>query len=643
MLSGIISIGLCTVYSAACISLGLLLLRWIIRDPEARCRSAGMVEVATAFLLGQGVLANIWLLLALFALFSPPIVVGLLVLSLLAGAPAAWPVARDVAGRLRPLQVDFRAASPWYKTIIGLVGVYLLVQAVGAIGLPLSIDPAAFYLALAKNIAASHRIVPLPGYELFTQIGILAEMHYAALLLLGNLGAAKLIVWFVSVTAAIMMVAIARTIGLGRYGQTLALVALLTSTSFTLVMTDGKTDLLAAALGLAAYYWALQAGRPGERSAVALAGLFLGLAIVAKISYLVALAPGIGLLVLWRRWMASERPWSWPAVRSTSVAMLILGGTLFLTFLPQVIKNTMLFNQPLAPFIVSNSTSQWLDQQWFSPEVTRRILLTYPLALTLGQYSTQYGNLSPLLLAFLPLAFLLPRPRPFLSSPLVQITIVAVIGIVAWVILRPAVFALRYLLAPLLLLSLLPIRGAEYTYRLEAPVRRISWGISTFTLVVLLLTTIQATKQVGDTISMIGETECETTGSSCRVLEVVNQDAQPGERLYLASYYRYWLRPDLLQCSAQPEDRQGLGADTPEERWAALYQRGFRYLVIDRGTHSLLLERYDPKRMPPWLTLVPLYSEGNYAAFRLDSSDPSHQPELVCRQVHPPAWEVVPR
>ena len=137
--------------------------------------------------------------------------------------------------------------------------------------------------------------------------------------------------------------------------------------------------------------------------------------------------------------------------------------------------------------------------------------------------------------------------------------------------------------------------------------------------------------------------ECDLAGPICRASEIVNRQAALGDRVYLGGYYRYWLRPDLLQCVNGTGDGGISSLQTPEARWTYLYERGFRYLIIDETTHASTAAALDEAKTPAWLEVIPLFHEDKYTVFRLESSDPSRQPLMTCRQVNPPAWDVVVR
>jgi hypothetical protein len=613
--------------------------------------SAG-TALTSAFLLGQGVLGNLWLLLALGGWFAPWVVMGVVISSVIGGSAFAWPYISQFICQMRSVWHDLRGDT-WGWQLIAFITCCMWLAGATSIGRPLAGDAAAFYMALPKVIAASHRLAPLPGYEAFTQVGLQGEMHYAALMALGSPDAAQLFAWVTMLAGAVMLLAIGSQIGLGRRGQWIALTCVFTSSSVIWLSGDGKVDLFAAALGLAAYYWALQVWHGEHPLPLRLTGLFAGFAVVAKLSYVPVLLPGIGVLVLWK-FIASLR--SRAALISSSLSALSLlaktGFWMVLAILPHLIKNYMLFDNLLAPF--STSGASWADQTWFRPETTRHILLTYPLALTFGQYWAQYGNLSPLVLAFLPLALLLPKPRFSLNSPLLAITLASLLGLISWMIIRPSLLSPRYILATLLMFIPLAARSAEYVSRTDSERRFLHASVMACIFVTLVTVGLYFLNVVFFPLNtkhyLTGSmSQCERDGAYCRAMTALNNEAEPGTRVFLASWYRYWLRPDLLQCLSGATDYSSVKGQTSEDtmsseaHWLAIYERGFRYLLADKSSFSVLIDNLDIAHPPPWLEIVPLFEEGHLAVYRLEFNDPPVGPLVECRQINAPAWDLIAR
>jgi len=637
----LVYLAICSFYVLASVNLGAALLG-ILKIKPVRGVSP-LALIATAFLLGQVGLVAIWTALGLLAVFSLIAIKTVLVICFLGGSVFAWPLYRAALSSLwTEMRILSRESVIW-KIIALLVLLLISMDGITAFVLPPLGDAEAFYLPLAKVMAASERLVALPGYESFSQVGLFGELHFAALISLGSLEAAKLFVWFTSLAAAVMLVGIGSQIGLKHRGQLLVLAMLFTSSTFFYYASDGKVDLFAAALGLAAYYWVLQFGSVGSNSAIALIGLFTGMSVVAKISYLLVVLPAIFFLVVWRYLATSNLG---PTFQTNLLAIFKLG--LYLTFwitlalIPNVIKNAALFGQPLAPFLVSAGNLKWLDQTWFAPDITRWILLTYPLSLVFGQYPMQAGGLSVLLLVLAPFILFLPRSRNLFISKPFQLAVAAITGIVLWNVFRASVFAPRYLLATLLLFIPVVAYAAETYMQSEAKPRWLSL-IAIFCVVTTLsanfLERMDYVAAEKTAFAVKDEISCIYLG--CGVWKKANKLAEPGDRIYMANYYRFWLRPDLLQCVSSTDDTSDFSLLTsPEDRWYFLFEHGFRFVVFDEETHSQTIEALDLARAPDWLNVTIVVQEGNLTLLSLDASDTTKQSTYSCQQKDYPAWEV---
>ena len=635
-------------YSAACLGCGLLI--WILfkqRLDGTESVSAGTI-LATAFILGEGVLASFWLLLALGGWLSFLVVAPL---SFVFAASGLY-LGRDILSSFwRQIVTIWRELrkDTWGWQALALLTSFSCLAWITSLGRPIGWDASAFYFAIAKLVAVSHRLIPMPGFEPFTNIGLQGELHYAALMILHSSEAAKLFAWPTIIAAGMILASLGRVAGMGRRGQWLTLSLLFSSSAVINLSGDGKVDLFGAALGLAAYYLAVQIHFNRTKAALLLTGLFSGYSIVAKLSYAPVMVPSIALLVLWR--YADElkdKTQRLSVLKSFLHGSLIILAGLILALIPHFIKNGLLYHNPISP--IGSGAMNWLNQIWYGPEITRRILLTYPLALTYGSYWSQDGGMSPLILAFAPLALFLPRPRTLLSSPLAAMTFAALFGVLAWTIYNPSVFTPRYILATLLLLILLPARAAEYVSLTDQKLRLLRAGVMISAFIVLIAVGLYFLNLVyfpKKTVQVLeGKmSECSRDGEYCYAMEAINQKAPPGARVYLASYQHYWLRDDLLQCSSNNLDMIGSANVTGDRLWLELYQRGFTYLLIDETTHSIFfLERVDVQRPPTWLILIPIYDvQGKLLVYHMEFSNaPSTIAPMTCqRRPSSTIWEVV--
>ena len=128
---------------------------------------------------------------------------------------------------------------------------------------------------------------------------------------------------------------------------------------------------------------------------------------------------------------------------------------------PQFIKNGVLLGAPLAPLGTTNI--DWLmRERWYDATTVSHIRFLYPFVLTFGEYFAQYGQLSVLVLAFLPLALFLRRPETFRRSPLTAVTAAAWVAIAGWAGFQGDKVVTRYLLPVLLLCIPLAAAAAEH-------------------------------------------------------------------------------------------------------------------------------------------------------------------------------------
>jgi len=633
-------------YSVACVGAGGLILQVLKTISKNTSRSSAGTDIATAFVLGQGVLASAWLLLAVNSWFIAQLI-----------AAIAFTVALSGNFLMRHTWLRFRRqiAEKWWELRseswawqLLAASVILLILLWGtSLGRTMAGDAGAFYMALSKLVAHSRALLMLPGYESFSAVGLQGEMHHAALIALHSPDAAQLFAWPTSIAAAVMLLAIGKQVGMGHRGQWITLLIVYSSSAIIYMSGSGKVDIYALALGIATYYWVLQIHKGTNRLAIWLTGLFFGFAVVAKMSYIPPLGISVLVLFIWSylRDGNAEIP-SAESIKSFFVAGLQIAGATLIAVIPHLIKNGVLFDNPFAPF--GTDSQGWTNQIWYSPATTKRILLSYPLSLIYGNYWGQEGSLSALILAFAPLALFLERPSRWRNSTLLAITMSALIGVLTWVILRPSVFAPRYILATLMLFALLPARAVENLFQRE---ERPGW-LSMSVLAGAILIAISVPLTFNEIVFFPEKTyqylagemgNCGRDYQYCGQLTMLNRNADFGDRIMLGTYQRYWLRSDLLQCLSTVEDEGEIFSTPIEDRWTKLYQHGFRYLLADNITHAHFKDGLDFENIPHWLEVVEMSYDGQISLFRLDViADPQVDMELDCLRRGPSkVWEVV--
>lgn len=623
-------------FSVSCIGIGILVLRFMPKRPEIEFST----EVILAFLMGQGVLGTLFLAPALLGKFSLPILLTITAPFACFGLWILYAKNRILPLGLNKIYVEFRNSSLLWKITSLSIAFILIASSASMAGLVTG-DARAFYLALPKVVAASHRLIPLPMYESFMSVGLLAEMQLAALFLLGMPGASpRLFCWLTGLAASVILLAIGKNAGLGRRGQLVSVTIMVTSSAVMLLWGQGKTDFFAAAYGLAAVFYALKSWDTSTRKiSIVLTGLFTGFALVAKLSYIVAFLPSIFIIIFWK-----EIPHFWTALcvrkeHLLKLRILIAEGLIFVVamlpaLLPHFTKNVIL---------VGTLIDTYGSHQYFNPETTQHIVLTYPLLLIFGDYWAQYGNMSPLMLAFLPLALLMPwseRPR---NGPIAALSVAALTGLLAWIAIFPSVPMPRYFLATLLLPAV-PIGWvAERFSRLNKLANYIVTLAMLLTILIFFKSWRGEIFPIRNAFQYLFTVQTEkaftkTELFSYNVYEALNNTAKPGARVFLLSYYRFWLRPDLIQCSNRTSEDIKYDAKDPNKFWLQLYENDFTYLYSNTYLSKEIINK-----LPSWVMIEEVYPKSIHGeVYRLAFKNAPGKVHLTTHEVFPGVWDVVP-
>lgn len=641
----------CGFYASVCFLFGMMILRLVRVFSSRSMVLSGAGCLAATFFAGQGFLGAILQAIAALGYFSARFVLTLLVVAGLSGVIYLPSMVKLIINRLCVVVKDTTNLGFFWNILVLLLMVLISIYAYLSL-YPPGTDAISYYLAQAKLIAATSKIYPLPHYEAFSSLGLNAEMHAATLFLLGGdvAGeyAAKMMVWVTALVSAIMLWAISSRVGLGRRGQWMVILMLYTTTGFTLVLWDGKTDLLGAGLGLAAVYWVLQVGKSKDWQALFLAGVMVGFAMNSKLPLIVVMIPMLLSLTIWSLWTdtsqdylrkdISEKQQKWQRL---VLGLLIAGSAMILSFSALFFKNTLLFNEPLAPFYFIHPTGMSiLDQTWFSPENTRWIVMTYPLALTFGQYPMQYGNITPLLLAFLPLASVFSKGlSPFRNRKLMALTLSSIAGILTWIVARPSVIAPRYILPTLL--ALLPLGG----YIIERLWQSRKYVVLKFSVLFLSFVTVLFTIINLDEPLVVAKYYWKASprtyaGAIWKSLNLVNQKAEQGAIIHLAMWYRLPLRADLLQCLSRKKDKLS-GKKDNKITWEKLHDEGATWLVWDRLTHGKnFVEQVNSYDKPGYLSVITHPIDDRFTVYQIIPKKGAPKSNQRCIQQKDGTWQI---
>jgi len=613
---------LCTLYTFSCLCAGTVLMNLFARFSGPIKNISPLNFVLTSFLLGSGVLANIWAMLLSVSLLYQISVWVVLVISIAAGFKNIWQIRSLLFNRVQAIKRDFAEESRSWKTIIILTLIMIILTGIRSFA-PLSYycDASAFYMVLPKLLAGTHKWSLLGGYESFSTIGLHGELHYAALMTLGSDWGAKLFNWPIGLSCAGVLAALSRELGVGRRGQWLVVCMIFSSTAFNKLIGSGKVDIYAAAMGVAAVYWVFQ-GCNKENSSTGsdflLPGLFAGFAVVAKISYLPLIIPCLILMIIWKNYY----PGTGRSFRLNNVtfAIVLLGVGMLLPILIHFLKNWILFSEPFAPFFYlskSHIAGNIASQKWIAGDTVKKLILTYPLALTYGDYPFQMGTMSKLYLAFSPLLLLMPRKKNLLGSGMFQITIAGMAGIIIWTILKPEVFAPRYILYTLLLLTPVIAGAAEYITVQKEKNRYLSVSIICACILCLLFANLSYAHRMKRRIRK------KSTFSSSVYLASKKMNGIAGikDRVYSLNYFTYWYKSDLLKSMSHIHEKVLFDPGNSVKTWESLYKNGFRFVFINRLTLKTIAEQLNPDLKPDELNIETIFNSGDILVYHLTAGN----------------------
>ncbi len=638
-----VSVSLCLIYTISCLTIGFLLLPFIGVARSTWRNYSALAIIATALMMGQCLFVIAWTGLGLMGYFFP---IPIIVLMVLIVSIAIIFVRRDMVDLFNRLfgQIThhFLALPLHMKFVEILVVLVVILFGIFNASLPVRFgagDGIFFYMVLPKLMAASGRLMPVIGYEHTHSIsGLFGEMHHSVMLALGNEQAALLFVWVTTLTMLAILVSLCGSLGVGNVGKVVAMVMLLSSTAVSFYMIDGKVDVFAACLGLAALYWVVEVKRSSVNwSAFYLAGLFTGFAVVAKATYVIAVALPISIILLWE-------------VRKSRYPMHVWIRFILIMILPLftlVVKNSILFQEPFAPFVfLDGEIGDKYNSQgyWNSLDVARNILLTYPFALVYGDYLFQYGNLSGLYLAFAPLILLVPIDTWRKHHLLVRFSIVILITVLLGAVLQARYFAPRFMLPALL--SLIPAI-AFATENVYCSSRKNRWFRSVLMVCLCIgligYSTIEQDMKRLFRYKIQGVGICDLEGfplPECHDMLAMNALAGIGDRINVSSGYTYWLRSDLIQCMATKDEQNLLNGGLDD--MSKLYDLGFQYV-------EKVGDPWDLINVPASLNVSAKYSRDArglspaVSIYEISAKDPTIVPTFGCRQVNYPAWHVVAR
>ena len=569
-----------------------------------------------AYFLGQCLLAALLLLLGIGRIFTIPVLLCLFIPTALFGAISCCRDIDELKAAKERLSLAWREVSlPWKMASLSVVA--LLLAGWFGMGGDMGGDAIAFYGAVAKLTAADHSLTPLPGYEDFTGIGIMIEMIHAALMSLGMPDVSfRMYSWLNMIPTTLMLFALCRQAGISRRGGTIAASIMITSNAGLLLLDTGKVDLFPVGTSFAAFSCALCAWQAGKSWRwLLLSGTILGATCVIKMSYCVAIAPAVAMLAVWPQFIFCLDALRVQRLREAMHALgkCLLSGIPFmigftLTIIPHAAKNIVFFGNPFG--LTLDSPIFW---NLYSTSTTIRILASYPFALVYGKYWAQTGNLSPLVIAFFPLLFLMPRPASWSASKVGALGFASLVGMLCWMAIYPSSFMPRYFLTTLFALGI-PLAAGAALYSRKSALLNLAIPMA----IIVNVATVAFRGEIPFfNLQCINYAfdypfeHLEKIGFSYYNAHIaVNERAKPGDRVYL-SYYRFWLRPDLLRNASTVSERNHIPGDV----WTRIKEGGFRFIQVDNGS---FLSKADVEKAPQGVILRCIYNDQDIQEYEVE-------------------------
>lgn len=528
----------------------------------------------------------------------------------------------DFTQGLKDFSRELKARTKWEKTLIGFIVLFVLLSLTSFVA-PLESDGAAYYLPIAKLWADSGLFQMLRGYDDFSAVGAFAEIQMATIYLLGGEWLVRGFSALIPLLISIELFKFSKKLGLSFSAFLIQVLALYTSMCVMLIMYSGKIDLFSAWLGLLAIYCLF------FDSKIYRAGLFLAAACIAKLSLLLPMFFVALSALVYRVRFSKESKNQW---RSFFILGLKLAAPFLFVLVWQLVKNHVLFDNALAPFI-GNKLAE--EKYWFAPETISRIKMLYPLVWFFGDYWGQLGSFSILVLMFLPFAWLgKNRTHSTETGRVVPYWIgMFLIGMLMWFLVRPSFVAPRYIMG--FFLIAFPLMGLGYdwffqnqaNHRLKAGITKAIIVIYSLHLVAVYLkaplSPVRAFYSWRAPLS-----KCKFDGPDCVAMEILNEKAEPGSRVLQLMYESIWLRPDLIQTLRGSYELDGIETLSTDEKWKKIISRGFGFILLKASTHNAWVEKVGLREPPPWIEIQELFNFQGVAVWKIGIKNGPDTPQI---------------
>jgi hypothetical protein len=623
-----------SIFSLACLSMGsgVLYKTRVDHSFESNNRLSGLAFAATGFLIGHGIFSVIFLTLGALYKLSPLIVVVVLAAGFLTGIGT---LRKSLGEAQKSLRAWFREmpSGRWEKTVVWLSITILLLCILYSTAM-ISYDATAIYFSDAKLTALSQRI------EFFTDNVFVASVfhtaiQYTAISQLFGDQSARMFSWVSGLVFLLFCAALGERASLSRRALLLLPAFVLTSTAFIDLTGDGKVDLISSAPAIAAIYWMLvdAQNRNSSKALLLLTGFFIGLAVIARPYNAVLLGVFVLLFYAQQLFIKKESRFNF---RSVIGAVLLIGLGAIGLGLFHLYANWILLNNPL-DFLTSRAGINPTAGPWnYDPGQMLLIRLLYPFVATYYNSPETLGNITPLLIAFLPALFIYEiRHRLQLTRSMWILLVSAAGTLLIWIFLVFTVYEFRYVLFLWAILFMPVAEIAAAGMETKDPLfQKILQFLFVALLAFMSVRTLYISLDKYSPVDSSGNPQC-----NCKFLGMVNDEAPPGARVLSLSAYRYYLRTDLFACSTRHDEYNSLkiaAEQGAEAFWQEVRRQGYTYLLYDEDYDLKHLQMGivpGPENTPNWIHLTQLYMDSTdlHRTYRIDFETPPTPSERTCK------------
>lgn len=607
----------------ACISLGgIFINKYYMSENNSLSDWAG--TFVTAFLFGE--IITSFILIALSALAKLTLVSTIIVLLLGSGIGVlsfkkligACPKKSEKCGN----KSIFEKLTLWLSMAI-------LVSAILFTTTRISYDSTAFYFSDSKLTALTNRLSFFPN-DGFLVSSFHTGILYTALIQIAGDQAARFLSWISGLFIILISMALADEIGLSRKSKLIALALLVTSTAFMDPFGDGKIELSATLTTITAIFWLVKAEKGDYLKNYILAGIFAGFSIISRPYNLVLLGGFIALL-----FFVNKTP-SLPRVKNyitLSIPILIM-VSLHLT------ANWLILGDFLAPF---HNTAKVTPEIWqwsgFGPKYIWVARIFFPLVATFLNTPQSMGNITPIILIFLPLFFSRKtRDKLRLSRDLIKISLISFFILTTWIMVYFTIFEIRYVFFLWIIIYLASAEMISASLEILEPFnQKVFSGIIVLLLLYMCGRNVFIAVDAYAPIDENGAPQCNDS-PFCSYLSPLNQNAAQGDRVLGLSAFRYYYRPDLFACSSKADEylkiQNALGKSN-EDFWIEVYNQGYMYIAYEEN-YSMRHLNIDflptLNATPNWIKLEKLSEtfDGYFSTYKIEYINAPSQINKKC-------------